>query len=97
MNDIAWAFVLASVLIVAAGLIAVRTWQVRHSEVQWMRSPGSPLAHAIPKAELRAGPIEVVAVAHCGRWPAADLARDDRAERCMACVRAVEQLERRPS
>lgn len=94
MSDTVWAFVVAGVLTVAAGLVAVRTWQVRHSIVRWIRPPRSPVTHAIPKAELRGGPVEVGAVAHCGRWPAADLAQDDRAERCLACVRTVERLER---
>lgn len=96
MTDTAWAFVVAGVLTVVAGLIAVRTWQVQRSAVWWLRPPGSPVAHAIPKAELRAGPVEVVAVAHCGRWPPADLARDDGAERCVACVQATDRLKRHP-
>jgi len=97
MSDTAWAFVVAGVLTIAAGLIALRTWQVGHSTARWMRPPGSPVAHAIPKTELHADLVEVAAVAHCGRWPTADLTRDDHAERCMACVLAVERLEHRPS
>jgi len=97
MSGTAWAFVVAGVLTVAAGLIAVRTWQVEHSSVRWMRPPGSPVAHAIPKTELRAGLIEVGVVARCGPWHTADLVRDDLAERCVTCRRAVDRLEHHPN
>ncbi len=95
MNGVAWAFVVASLLIMLAGFVALRAWQATHSTVRWMRPPGSRIAHAIPKSEVASALILLQSLAYCGPWPANQVVRDDRAERCAACVRSVERLEHR--
>lgn len=95
MNDLFWASAVASVLVVAAGIIGWRTWRAAQSEVMWMLPVDSWVAHAIPKTDLRAGPTDVEALARCGRWPVAALVGDADAERCVPCVRKVERLKRR--
>lgn len=85
----------AALLVVAAGLVAVKAWQATYTSVRWMRPRGFDIAHAIPKTELASELVLVQAIAGCGRWSADRLVRDDGAERCVACERTVDRLEHR--
>lgn len=95
MSDMAWAVVVSSLLIVAAGCVALRTWQARRSSVLWMRPPDTGIAHAFTRDELESELVEITPLARCGQWPRKALVGDAEADRCVACVRAVEQHEQR--
>lgn len=89
----------AGVLFVAIVFVAATRHDgpSRAAGVVWMRPLGEDIAHAIPNAELRSELADVQALAFCDRWPVDELVRDKRAERCRACVQAVERMEHRRS
>lgn len=95
MSGITQAFLVGGVLLVVAGLIVWRTRRAGRSPVVWMREANSRIAHAIRRVELRAGLREVDSAGFCGAgpWPVVALMRASRAERCAACVRAVDELK----
>lgn len=92
VNGLTLALLAAGLVVLAVVWIAVTR---DRSTVQWMRPLGDDIAHAVPTVELRAELATVQALGFCGRWPVAELIRDERAERCAVCVRAVEQMEHR--
>lgn len=95
MSGVAQACIVTGLLLVAAAVVAVKARRATRTSVRYMRPKGQEIAHAITKAELASELIELQALADCGRWPVAELVRDDGAKRCVACERAVERLEHR--
>jgi hypothetical protein len=60
--------------------------------VTWARHRRSQLAHAF--TDLSAGENGIVEpIAYCVRYPHPDVLRDDLAERCAVCERAVARAE----
>ncbi len=60
--------------------------------VVWARHRRLRLAHAF--TDLSAGEKGVVEpIAYCARYAHPDVIRDDLAERCVVCQRAVERME----
>ena len=60
-------------------------------KVKWMRSHGSRIAHAFAEIDLEVGFERIEPVAGCDRVRVDDLQEDELAERCTACLRAVER------
>jgi hypothetical protein len=96
MNGITVAFLVAGVLIVAAGVGVVLTRRARRRAVVWLTPPGSTIAHAFRQVELtNLGAVSPLR--HCGTWLVTELREDEHAEQCWPCRRAAEELgERSP-
>ena len=63
------------------------------SAIVWARHKRSHIAHAF--ADLSAGDKGVVEpIAYCATYPHPDVIRDDLAERCEPCERAVARMGR---
>ena len=84
------------VLIAAAGeafLADLESARDPAGGVRWMVPTGSPISHAIPRAELRSGLPQVTTLRNCGTWPISHLVENPLAERCQLCQRAVAEFE----
>jgi hypothetical protein len=60
------------------------------TEVKWMREVRSRIAHGFLEVDLSVGFERIEPVAPCGGFRVTDLQEDELAQRCAACVRALQ-------